>query len=189
MTTTATRMTAAEFLAWDAPEDDERRFAQLIDGEVVVCSPKPMHQLVELRLAAAMHAWVEAGEGRGLALMTTALPLDERNVYLPDVLWFSEHNVPADLYAYPEAVADLCVEIRSPSTWHYDVGTKKLVYESRGLPELWLVDDIAELVLVFRRSSPGVGRFDVSLELGRGEVLASPMMPGFALTLDELFKR
>jgi Uma2 family endonuclease len=90
---------------------------------------------------------------------------------------------------YPEQVPDLCVEIRSASTWRYDVGAKKRVYEEGGLAELWLVDDAAETVLVYRRSKADVPIFDVALELGRGEVLGSPMLPGFALSIDELFAR
>ncbi len=81
------------------------------------------------------------------------------------------------------------VEIRSPGTWRYDVGTKRSAYESSGLPELWLVDDRSETVLVYRRSEPGGDSFNVALELDRGETLSSPHMPGFALALEQLFKR
>jgi hypothetical protein len=40
----------------------------------------------------------------------------------------------------------------------------------------------------FRRSAPEVTTFDVALELGRGETLSSPQLPGFELALDELFR-
>ena len=53
------------------------------------------------------------------------------------------------------SLPDLAIEIRSPSTWRYDIGAKKSVYEREGLPELWLVDGDANVVLVFRRSAPG----------------------------------
>jgi Uma2 family endonuclease len=89
---------------------------------------------------------------------------------------------------YPEHVPDLCVEIRSASTWRFDIGAKKRVYESGGLPELWLVDDAAEAVLAYRRSDPESETFDVALELRRGESLTSPQLPGFELSIDELFK-
>jgi hypothetical protein len=47
---------------------------------------------------------------------------------------------------------------------------------------------VAETVLVFRRSAPDVATFDVALELGRGETLTSPQLPGFELALDDLFR-
>jgi Uma2 family endonuclease len=109
--------------------------------------------------------------------------------YAPDLLWLSTEHLPADLDAYPERIPDLCVEIRSQSTWRYDIGAKQRVFEAAGLPELWLVDDAAESVLLYRRSTPRSETFDVALELGSGEALGSPQLPGFALALDELFAR
>jgi Uma2 family endonuclease len=82
---------------------------------------------------------------------------------------------------------DLAVEVRSPSTWRYDVGAKKAGYERHGLPELWLVDTAAEAVLVFRRSDPAALAFDVALELVAGERLASPLLPGLGVDVAELF--
>jgi Uma2 family endonuclease len=84
---------------------------------------------------------------------------------------------------------DLAVEVRSPSTWRYDVGKKKATYERGGLPELWLVDTAAWTVLVFRRSSKGAPRFDVELELSYSEQLTSPQLPGFSLPVERLFTR
>lgn len=184
-TTTPLRMTAEEYHAWSTEGDR----TQLVGGEVIVNEPKPIHNVIQVEIVFAIHAWIRGGRGRGLVITPTSLTLDEENVYGPDVLWFSQGNIPPDLREYPEGVSDLCVEIRSPGTWRYDVGTKKAVYEASGLPELWLVDDIAEVVLVFRRSRPEVQRFDVALELARGDVLTSPPMPGFSLPLERLFKR
>ena len=79
------------------------------------------------------------------------------------------------------------MEARSPSTWRYDIGAKKAVYEGHGLHELWLVDTRAEEVLVFRRSKPSGKTFDVSLELGLGKAIESPLLAGFQLGLVELF--
>lgn len=69
------------------------------------------------------------------------------------------------------------------------MGAKRRVYEARGLTELWLVDDASETVLVYRRSKPNATTFDVALELGRGDALTSPQLPGFALTVSKLFER
>ena len=82
---------------------------------------------------------------------------------------------------------DIAAEIRSPSTWRYDIGPKMARYEQYGLPELWLVDTAADEIIVYRRSTPQSPTFDVSLQLARGDDLTSPQLPGFALPLDELF--
>jgi Uma2 family endonuclease len=182
---TLERMTAERYYAVTVEGDR----TQLVDGQVVVDEPKTIHGVLQLRLGAALYDWIQTGTGRGLASMPTGVQMDEYNVYGPDVLWFREERIPADLDAYPEHVPDLCVEIRSQSTWRYDVGAKKRVYEAGGLPELWLVDHVSNTVLVYRRSRPESPNFDLALELGIGGTLDSPMLPGFALPLDKLFAR
>jgi Uma2 family endonuclease len=185
MSATATPMTAEQYYAVTVVGDRK----QLVEGEVVVNEPKLIHAMLQGRLYLALQTWIGAGQGRGFVSLPTDVRMDERNVYGPDLVWFSEEHIPDDLDAYPERVPDLCVEIRSESTWRYDIGAKKRVYESGGLPELWLVDDAAATVLVYRRSTPEAKNFDVALELGRGQVLTSPQLPGFALPLDGLFER
>ena len=78
--------------------------------------------------------------------------------------------------------------MRSPSTWRFDIGRKKDNYERHGVGELWLVDTAADVVFVFRRSQPDAPRFDVSLDVSPGETLTSPLLPGFALAVDEIFE-
>ena len=85
----------------------------------------------------------------------------------PDLLWYRAGRAPAIDADPPYPLPDLAIEIRSPSTWRYDIGTKKSVYERDGLPELWLVDGDAASLLVFRRSTPRAATFDVALEFDR----------------------
>ncbi len=68
-----------------------------------------------------------------------------------------------------------------------DIGRKKSVYEAHGVPELWLVDDVASVVLVFGCSAPDVTYYDTALELDGDDTLCSPLLPGFELALAELF--
>jgi Uma2 family endonuclease len=87
----------------------------------------------------------------------------------------------------PQPLPDIAIEVRSPSTWRYDIGAKKAGYECYGLPELWLVDTDAQVVLVFRRSRLRGSAFDVSHELATPQALTSSLLPGFSLALDDLF--
>ncbi|MGI8594099.1 MAG: Uma2 family endonuclease [Solirubrobacteraceae bacterium] len=184
MNAVATRMTAEQYLAVEYGDD---RWRELIDGVVVVNEPLPIHALFQLRLLRAIDSWIEAEPGRGLVLPPADIVMSEHDVYAPDLLWLSERNVPDSLDRRLDGVPDLAVEIRSPSTWRYDVGRKRSVYEERGLGELWLVDGTSRTVLVFRRSGPTAPGFDVALELSEGEVVASSALPGFGLEVAELF--
>lgn len=179
------RMTADEFLA--IPYGELPRFSELVDGEVIVNEASPHHSVVQGNLYYAFRRWMSASPGRGQVFTPIDVAMDERNVFGPDLSWYSARNS-LDLDSPgPSGRPDLAAEVRSPSTWSYDIGAKKTTYERLGLPELWLVDTPADEVLVFRRSTPGSTRFDIALELGRGEALGSPLLPGFRLDVDVLF--
>jgi Uma2 family endonuclease len=179
----AQRMTAEEFLA--LPDTDDLRWAELIEGELVLDAPRARHQLVVGELHYALMSWRRAGEGRGTVWFELGVQLDERNVFKPDLLWYPPGAEP-DLDARPPSpLSRLAVEVRSPSTWRYDIGAKKAAYEREGLHELWLVDTAARVVLIYRRSAPDAPSFDVALEIA--DTLTSPLLEGFELPLSELF--
>jgi Uma2 family endonuclease len=183
MAMTDARLTADEYfdVAADVPER-----TQLIDGVIVPSQPKWRHQ----RTAGLIHAhllfWTRSKRGVGVAGFPIDVIVDEHNVYGPDIWWIAE---PArlDPDEYYRGVPDIAVEVRSPSTWRYDIGVKKTRYQQHGLPELWLVDTAGRAVMVFRRSSPDAPEFDMSVELAIDDVLTSLLLPGFALPLVEIF--
>jgi Uma2 family endonuclease len=179
------QMTAEEFLARPLRTDSWRE--ELVEGELIKSHPRPLHLIVQQELNFVLCLWARAESGRGSVWLPLDVQLDVRNVFVPDVAWYREGRGPGRDDPIPSPLPDLAVEVRSPSTWVYDVGAKKSAYERRGLPELWLVDTLAEEVLVFRRAASAAARFDVALELARGDVLGSPLLPGFELSLDELF--
>jgi len=181
----AQTMTAEEFIALPVPEHG--RPWNLVEGEVVVNHPTWWHGQVQLSLILSISAWMQAGPDRGKISIPVDVGIDDRNVYAPDVLWYSHGRAPGKHAKPPAPMPDLAAEVRSPSTWRYDIGAKKSGYEREGLRELWLVDTAAEEVLVFRRSAAAAPSFDVALQLGGGDALASPLLPGFAFSLSELF--
>jgi Uma2 family endonuclease len=168
---TTTRMTASEYIA--LPNDE--RWCELIDGVVVVNEPRVDHGIVMTRLLTALQKWIEAAPGRGFVVPPVDVDIDEHNVFAPDISWVAHLRSARERLP---RIPDLCVEIRSPSTWRYDVGTKLVHYQAAGLPELWLVDTVAESVIVQRRSRRGAPDFDVALEVRGEDDLASPQLPG-----------
>jgi Uma2 family endonuclease len=178
-------MTAEEFLA--RPEHENSRFEELIEGELVMNEPNSRHERHVFKLLIALHGWATGEAGRGEVRLPMDVDLDERNIYKPDLHWYREGRSPTMHDRQPYPMPDIAVEVRSPSTWRYDIGAKKAGYERFGLPELWLVDTAADELLVFRRSTPGGPTFDVALELACEDTLSSPLLPGFALPLAELF--
>lgn len=179
--TTATKLTVDEYLASTTEGD----FTQLIDGAIVVNEPTHRHGHAQGQLIRALLNWIDGGAGRGAAGPGVNVEISEHDLYGPNVNWYSEERKP-DPDANTHPVPNIAAEVRSPSTWRYDLGIKKSRYEEQGLPELWLVDTIARTVLVYRRSEPGTD-FDVELELTESDELTSPQLPGFALPVAKLF--
>jgi Uma2 family endonuclease len=176
-------ITAEEYLA----NPPQGRRTELVDGVVIVNEPRLLHQRVMRRILLALSYWTMEAPGRGEVSLPLDVRLDDHNVFAPDILWYADGHVPADA-AWPYPIPDLAVEVRSPSTWRYDIGAKKARYEQFGLPELWLVDTAADVVIAFRRSSPQAPEFDVALDFTRAQSLTSPLLPGFALALDTVFE-
>lgn len=183
MALTSTRLTAEEYFALPPTEYQ----TQLIDGEVVVTEASLRHQRITLELAHRLTVWLRENPGHGEAGILVNVHLDDHNVFAPDVWWVPEASRPPRDAKRIVGTPALAVEVRSPSTWRFDVGTKKATYERLGLRELWLVDTEANSVLVYRRSTTKSDRFDEALELDAGELLATPLIPGFSLVLAELF--
>lgn len=181
----ATGLTADEFLA----RDDWPRGSQLIAGEVIVNQPALPHQLILGKLHARLLSWSEAEPGRGLPGLSVDLRLGPADVYAPDLWWVREERRPGPDARALDGLPDLVVEVRSPSTWRYDVGVKRERYERGGVAELWLVDTESRSVLVYRRSTPSQPLFDEAVELEEGDDLASPLLPGFALPVASVFVR
>ena len=184
--TATVEMTAAQFLALGLrPEGIVHQ--ELVEGELVVNEPSRLHNDSQFDVAFALKDWTRGAPKRGWAGLPLDVRLDDRNVYAPDIVWYRKGRVPGRSEPPPYPMPDLAVEVRSPSTWRFDIGAKKANYERYGLAELWLVDTAADVVLVFRRSEPDAPSFDVSLELMTEETLTSPLLPGFSLPVSEIF--
>jgi Uma2 family endonuclease len=178
-------MTAEEY--YEIMVEGDR--TQLVDGELVANDPRLEHVPPQNNLLVELTNWARAAPGRGAALPPTDVIIDEYNVFGPDVIWLREERVPEPVRGNLKGLPDLAIEVRSPSTWRYDVGKKKLAYERAGLPELWLVDNLAESLLVFRRSHQDSQAFDVELELSGADKLTSPLLPDFSVQVERLFRR
>lgn len=179
------KMTADEFFALP----DELPHPQLIDGELVVTSPAFGHNRIVVWLIGLFQAHLVAHPEAGEIGASGDVPLDGHNVYAPDLWWVPADRRPSGTESRFSAPPPLVVEVRSPSTWRYDVGTKLRHYEAAGVAEAWLIDTAADVVLVFRRSRPDAPTFDVARELTVDDTLSTMLIPGWDIDLATLFAR
>ena len=130
--------TDADFLDWLQPG----KRADLIDGEKFTHSPVALvhADLVNfLDFLLRLHL-EQSGLGGRLYREAVAVRLSTRNVFLPDLSWFSEAQVPRleETHA-PFAPVWVC-EALSPRTADRDVGPKFATYEEHGVREYWVLD-------------------------------------------------
>jgi len=79
----------------------------------------------------------------------------------------------------------LVIEVLSPGTRSRDQRLKRDLFERTGVREYWVVDPDANTVAVYRRSTPD--GFEPAQVLAGDENLVTPVLPGFGLSLRELF--
>ncbi len=171
------------------PADDGTRY-EVIEGVLhVTHAPHWEHQGAEGEIFGALWLWSkQSGAGvvrRGVGIIFAA---DE--AVIPDVVWVAAerlaHVLGSDgkLHAAP----DLVVEVLSGSAEdrQRDRETKRALYSRHGVREYWIGDRFQRCVEVYRPATAG-GALVLAHTCTAGEVLTSPLLPGFAVAVAEVF--
>ena len=133
-----------------AYQDDawEKRREELIDGEVVMMSPRPAfnHNRVSYNIATLFDNYLK---GKKCTPISDGMDLflDERNNFVPDFMVVCDRGKIKwnGVYGAP----DLVVEVLSPSTGTNDKIYKKKVYERSGVPEYWIIDPSGRSIEIY----------------------------------------
>jgi Uma2 family endonuclease len=164
--------TAEEFLDWLQP----KIHADLINGR------KFMHSPVHLRHADILNfvdpllrGYLEAsGVGGKLYREAVAVRLSSRNVFLPDLSWFSPAQCARLEPTHAPFAPAWVAEALSPRTAARDIGPKFAAYEQHGSNEYWVLDPQTLAHRFYAREG------DFLVEFARGEdVIRSREITGF----------
>ncbi|MBV9656723.1 MAG: Uma2 family endonuclease [Verrucomicrobia bacterium] len=166
--------TAEEFLDWLQP----KIYADLIGGR------KFMHSPVNLRHANLLNfvdhllrRYLEASDlGGQLHRESVAVRLGPRDVFMPDLAWFS----PAQASQLAETHAPFAplwvAEALSPRTARRDIGAKFTAYEAHGVREYWVLDPQTLAHRFYARDGGG----EIFVEFAQGEeIIRSREIRGF----------
>ena len=180
------KLTAAEFLHW--PDDGQRH--ELIDGvHYMTPSPNLNHQVIVGRLHLAIANFLVQHRQIGWVFLARLdVVLSDYDVVEPDLLFVARDQRALLTEANVQGPPALVVEILSPSTRRRDEGIKRRLYDQRGVREYWLIDPKGMRVEVCRRADDGTLSISSILDATSGDQLSTPLLPGFALNLDELFE-
>ncbi|HLH26299.1 MAG TPA: Uma2 family endonuclease [Chloroflexota bacterium] len=167
--------------------DDGKRY-EIIDGELYVSrQPHYYHQLLCMDLGAPLQRWSRE-TGAGQVSVAPGVILADDDDVAPDLVWVSRERLATTLAPDGKlhAAPDLVVEILSPGSTNErrDREAKLKLYSRRGVREYWIVNWQRRQVEVYRRVDAALQLIATLLE---GDSLQSPLLPGFALPISELF--
>ena len=165
---------------------DDKRY-ELLNGELMmVPAPNMKHQEILGRLYVELHRFVQEHELGKVYVAPVDVVLSDTDVVQPDVLFISRAREDRITDANVQGAPDLVIEILSPSTADKDLGKKHELYGSCGVLEYWIIDPVSETVTVHRQRD---GKLERAGEFGRGESLATAVLEGLALELDDILAR
>ena len=154
---------------------------ELVDGELIdVSGNTPRHNKIRDRLMSRLLAWAEAN--------ATGDVISEQeydflgNAHGPDVSFFGPEKQPLlDLNKRVQRfVPDLAIEVASASDTYDALLRKKERYRRAGTAEVWLISgENAELTIYAA---------DRDRILHAGHTVSSELLPGFGITVNELFR-
>ena len=179
------KLTAAEFLLW--PDDGTHQ--ELIDGvPYVTPAPKLAHQELVGRLFLAIANFLSTRRHLGRVFVARLdVVMSEHDVVEPDLLFVAGDQQSILTEANVQGAPALVVEILSPSTRRRDEGIKRQLFDQKGVREYWLVDPKNCRVSIRRRSADGSFPIVSTLSAAADEHIETPLLPGFALSVSELF--
>ncbi len=180
------RLTYDDFLLF--PDDGLRH--EIIDGaHYVTPSPNQRHQELVLRLCLALGNHVEDRPERGRVFLS---PFDVvfsfHDVVEPDLVFVAPDQLEILTAQNIQGTPALVIEVLSPSTRKCDRDAKRRLYDRAGVREYWLVDPDLNAVTVYRRAAAGAFPAMAALTAGAQDVLATPLVPGWSITLARLFR-
>jgi Uma2 family endonuclease len=200
----ATGLTYEDYLK---TSDDERW--ELLDGELVMApSPSMPHQIVATDLVTLLNSFVRE---RGLGHVITApadVVLSDTNVVQPDLFFVSTEREQIITRPNIQGAPDLAVEIRSPSTdLAVEIGSpstderdrtvkRKLYRRARQDGEAQAVRRARRQGVLARRprrhdcngSAAQRARLEEAGVYCKGETLTSPILQGFSVDIDDIFR-
>jgi Uma2 family endonuclease len=168
--------------------DDGRRY-EVIRGFLHVSPVPPVaHQRALRRLLIALDRFVRdqrLGEVF-FAPFDILLPEGIATPVQPDLVFIRAGEEPDDDAQNFQGVPELVVEVLSPGTRRYDLGTKLGAYLEAGIPEVWFADPSAAAIRVHGLSEDRKRYVELSRG-GRGDEITSRVLPGLRIPVSEIF--
>jgi Uma2 family endonuclease len=179
------RWTNAEVAA--LPYDEWHRY-ELIDGELFVSTAaRYEHQMTQHRISFDLTSWSDVRQ-LGQVIPTPGVIFSDASGVIPDLVWVSRERLVGmlDDAGHLQGAPELVIEVLSPgrANERRDREIKLSLYSRYGVEEYWILNWRARTVTIYRRAGTELvllGR------LGTADVLTSPLLPGFSVSVARIF--
>jgi Uma2 family endonuclease len=162
---------------------------EIIDGELYVTTqPHGRHQATSDNISFELGTWSRSTRA-GRVFPAPGIIYAKDEAVAPDLVWVRKERVATiigtdgKMHESPE----LAIEILSPgkANEERDREKKLALYSRRGVQEYWIADWRATTLEIYRREQD---ELKLVQTLHAGDVLTSPLLPGFACPIDRLFE-
>ena len=165
------------------PESETKRY-ELLDGELVmVPAPSVGHQRISRNILVLLWAYLREHPIGEILHAPCDVHMGD-DVVQPDIIYIAnEHR---DIIKEEEinGAPDMVIEIFSPATVGRDRTYKRTLYARHGVREYWLVDPEERTIEVLGLTEAG---FEPLATYSEADTLTSPLLPGLALPIKEVF--
>ncbi len=169
-------MTLEEFLASDLEG------YEYVKGELVPMPPTSMeHGEISTNVDWYLQSHVRANQLGRIYTSDTAFQVGER-MLIPDVAFLSNAKMPDDLSKAFPIPPNLAVEVASPSDVLARVAEKALTYLQAGTQLVWVIEPVAQMVLVYRSET------DIKVLTRNDTLTGEDVVEGFACKVAQLFE-
>lgn len=165
--------------------NDGKRY-EIIDGDLHMSpSPIPEHQLIQVRIAEILLAYVRSRKWGKLLLAPTDVVFSMTDVAQPDLMLISKTRDHIIAKKNIIAAPDLIVEILSEGTEKTDRTTKKAMYEKYGVTEYWIVNPFDRSIEVFVLEK---GRYVQGIRFAATDLVRSALLTGLSFPAETVFE-
>ena len=124
---------------------------------------------------------------KGALLLVAPHPvrLSAEQFFEPDIFLLLPEHLDRSQEQFTDS-PDLVVEVVSPGNRNHDLVTKRAAYAEAGIPEYWIVDPQAKIIVVLALSN---GQYSEHGVFPLGSIASSKLLPGFVISVDEIWRR
>ncbi|WP_354634590.1 Uma2 family endonuclease [Planktothricoides raciborskii] len=171
------------------PDDGGWKRYEIIDGELFVTrAPHIRHQSAIGNIQFELERWSRQTK-LGKPIQTPGLIFSPTDAVIPDLVWISKERLAVGvddaghLIVAPEIVVEILSE--GETNEQRDKEVKLKLYSIYGVQEYWIVNWRLKTLDIYRRHDAQLQRVNTLLD---GDTLASPLLPGLAIAIADIFQ-